>query len=185
MLKLASDAKKKWRECALSPVDTRNVKKRKEKERKKEGFLITMPPKASFIGSRLSQNILKALGVAGAIACGLFSTYKLMWQPESVRWAIVFFYVSFFSLFIISAELGLLNHKQFRKFGMFLTTYSGRAAFYIFLGGLLLHDYGWIPGVYMLCLGVTNVVAQCVCTGDAAARPNSTAVVAAQTPAAI
>jgi hypothetical protein len=121
-----------------------------------------MPPK--WLGSRGTLLLLKVLGILGAIGCGEYATYSVMWHPDGFRWAILFFYIVLFSLFIITAELELLQHKVFKQFSKFLTTFTGRAIFYIFIGGLLLKDYGWIPGIWMISVGFLNVIAQCACS---------------------
>ena len=119
--------------------------------------MVSIPPRFLYYG-------LKVLGMIGALGTGMYTTFIIMWGDDlQFRTAIVFFYLAIFCVFIISAELGLLNHPHFRKFGRFLTTCVGRAAFYIFIGGLQLDGYGYITGIYMISLGVLNVLLQCFC----------------------
>ena len=141
------------------------------------------PP--SCFGPKTMTYVLKGLGVTGAVGCGWYTSFKLMWDNENVRWAIVFFYLSFFCIAIVSAELNLLNHPHFSKFGRFLTTYVGRAVFYIFIGGLLLDGNGWYPGMYMIILGVVNIVSQCLFSDQLDAQVSATTTAVAPTPVAI
>lgn len=124
---------------------------------------------------------LKAAGILGTLASGFYTTYRLMWNFDDLRWAIVFSYLVVFSVMLLSAEMNLLAHRHFKRFGRFLTTYVGRAFFYIFIGGLMLEGIeGWVIGIYLMSLGLINIFAQCMCKGDAAS-----AIDAVQTPAAI
>lgn len=122
-------------------------------------------------GPKTPLYVLKALGIAGALGSGFYTTFRLMWQPENVRWAIVFFYLSLFAVIILSAELNLLKHRLFRRSGLFLTSFTGRAFFYIFMGGLMLQDYGLIPGIWMICTGFFNLFAQCMFSDALSAKP--------------
>lgn len=123
----------------------------------------------SFCGPKTVLYLIRGAGLLGGFGGGLDTTYKLMW-PETfnIRWAIIFFYLCIFCLFIISAELDLLNHPIFKKFGRFMTTFSGRAFFYLFIGGLIMNGSEWyqyIPGVYLCACAILNIVALC-CWGN-------------------
>lgn len=115
------------------------------------------------LGPRTMYWVLKMAGVLGAIGSGVYSCFQMMWQYENIRLSIIHFYVTLFSVFILSAEFEILEHPWTRKLGMFLTRYIGRAIFYIFIGGLLLEHWGFVPGVWMIAAGVLNVLVLCMC----------------------
>ena len=105
--------------------------------------------------------VLKVLGVIGAFASGCYTTYGVMYNAEDLRSRILFFYLSWFAVIMLSAELNLLAHRHFKRFGRFATTFTGRALFYIFIGGLLLNGWiGYTIGGYLIGLGVFNIVGQ-------------------------
>jgi hypothetical protein len=122
-------------------------------------------------GPKTYHYLLKGAGLLGATASGFYTTYRIMWNFDDLRWAIVFCYLVVFNMMMISAELNLLGHRHFRRFGRFLTTFVGRAFFYIFIGGLMLDGVpGWIIGIYLMTLGVVNIIAQCACSGEEASK---------------
>jgi hypothetical protein len=125
-----------------------------------------MPPQ--WCGSNTTLYILRACGLLGAIGSGLYTTFMVMYAPASSdqatwRWKVIYFYLAFFSVAITSAELDLLRHPAMQKYGNFLTSFTGRAILYVFIGGLLLHEWGFVPGCFMLFTAGLNIVAQCFC----------------------
>lgn len=132
-----------------------------------------MPPQCC--GEKTPLYVLTGLGLLGAVGSGLYTTYMFLWEYENIRWSIIHLYLTFFSVAIVSAELGLLNHPAFKKFGMFLTTFTGRAFFYIFIGGLVLDGWGWACGIYMIALGLLNLFAQCAWSDALSAKTSATA----------
>ena len=64
-------------------------------------------------GADTTLILLRVAGIIGSYATGLYTCYKIMWDPTSIRWAIVFFYVTLFAVVIPSAELGLLKHPRY------------------------------------------------------------------------
>ena len=124
-----------------------------------------MPPAPTCCGPRTLYYILQVGGIVGAVASGLYTTYMLMWEYTTLRWAIMYFYLTVFSFAIIIAELGFLQHKAFHTYAMFLTTYTGRGLFYIFMGGLLLKDWGIVVGIYMFTMAILNIGSVC-CYSD-------------------
>ena len=112
--------------------------------------------------------VLKGMGILGSFGAGFYSTYMALFAPSGseenkIRWKIIFFFLAFFSVLCTSAELNLLKHPAMAKYGVFLTSYIGRAIFYIFIGGLLLKDYGFIPGCWLLGTAILNIFALCCC----------------------
>lgn len=133
-------------------------------------------------GPKTWEYVLKAASLLGIVAAGFYTTYRLMWNFDDLRWAIVFGYLIIFNVVLFSAELNLLKHRHFKRFGRFLTTFVGRALFYVFIGGLLLDGIeGWVIGIYLMTLGVANIIAQCVCSNEESAKADAIAA----TPAAI
>lgn len=121
-------------------------------------------PNLLCLGPRTVYYLLKIAGIFGAISAGIYTCNKLMYDYQNIRWSIIDFYETLFSLFIVSAELEQLEHPALKKFGLFLTTYIGRAIFYIFMGGLLLDgSWGMVPGIWLLVCGVINIMALCAC----------------------
>ena len=126
-----------------------------------------MPP--TCLGPNTILYLIRVAGIIGGYAGGLQTTYRLMWPVEfNIRTEILMGYLTIFNLLILSAEFNLLDHPIFKKFGKFMTTFSGRAFFYVFIGGLILDGdvwYEYIPGVYMLCVALLNIIALC-CWGN-------------------
>ena len=119
-------------------------------------------------GSNTTLIILKICGLLGAVGSGLYTTFEVMYsasgeENNQIRWKIINTYLSIFAIVITSAELNLLRHPQMAKFGAFLTTFTGRAILYVFIGGLLLKSWGFIPGIWMLATAGLNITAQCMC----------------------
>eukprot|EP00760_Papus_ankaliazontas_P010740 PhM_4_TR14427/c0_g2_i1/m.24274 len=112
-------------------------------------------------GAKTVPLTLHALGIVGAVAAGLYTTDKLMWDHGSLRWAIMYTYLIAFSFVVIVAELGFLQANVFRTYAMFLTTYTGRGIFYIFFGGLLLKGWGLVVGIYLMVVGGVNICSVC------------------------
>lgn len=109
--------------------------------------------------------ILRVMGILGAIGIGLYSANDFLWAPFDLRFKIVDAYLCMFAAVIISAEMNWMTHPWIAGFGLFLTKYTGRAIFYIFLGGLVLDGYGYIPGIWLLATAVLNIVSLCFCSG--------------------
>lgn len=115
--------------------------------------------------------LTKIAGVIGAYFCGCYNVYRICFdsdftKPDNYRWLIVYIYLVVFCLAIIVAELGLLKHRVFSKFGKFLTSFSGRGLIYLFVGGLMFdrndnNYYNYIPGIYMILIAVFNIIIQC------------------------
>lgn len=107
--------------------------------------------------------LVRFMGGLGAFCTGLYTTWAIMWAEMDIRSRIIFVYLSLFTGIICSAEGNLLQHPHFSRVGRFLTTCIGRAFFYIFIGGLLLNGVaGWILGIYMIAIGVVNILFQIV-----------------------
>ncbi|ESL10636.1 hypothetical protein TRSC58_01627 [Trypanosoma rangeli SC58] len=129
-----------------------------------------MPSVREIVTAKHFSRALQLLGVAGAFGSGSFALFLLMWSPPrelgEVRMHIAFVYVVFFAVVLPAAELGMMQHQHLARFTRFLLSHVGRALVYIFIGGLLLgnHVGGWVVGVYMISLGVLNVLAACVTT---------------------
>lgn len=105
--------------------------------------------------------IVRILGVLGAFCTGMYTTWAIMWADMDIRSRIIFVYLALFTGIICSAELNMLQHPHFARAGRFLTTCVGRAFFYIFIGGLLLNGVvGWVLGIYLIALGVGNILFQ-------------------------
>jgi hypothetical protein len=104
---------------------------------------------------------LKVFGIIGAFGCGCYTTYGVMYDAADLRSRILFFYLAWFCVVLLSAELNLLAHRHFKRFGRFATTFTGRALLYIFIGGLLLNGWiGYTIGGYLIALGLANIVGQ-------------------------
>ena len=122
-------------------------------------------PLPQCLGPQTMMYIFKIAGILGAAASGFYTTWRLMWNPGGLRFAIVYCYLVLFSMMLLSAELSLFQHRHFKRFGRFLTTLSGRSFMYIFMGGLMLNDLpGYIVGIYLMCLGFLSLFASCVCS---------------------
>ena len=124
-----------------------------------------LPP---WLSGKASQIILKIAGLLGCFGAGCYCCFGVMWNFQNLRMSIVLVYLTAFCAILLSAELKLLDmHRHFKQCGRFLTTFTGRALMYIFIGGLLLEGVaGYIVGIYLITLGIVNMLAQCLCTGS-------------------
>lgn len=126
---------------------------------------MALPP---WLTGNKSRIVLKIAGILGSLGAGCYCAFRLMWNFENLRMGIVYAYLTLFCAILLSAELTLLDmHRHFKQFGRFLTTFTGRALVYIFIGGLMLEGVpGYVVGIYLITLGIVNLLAQCLCTGD-------------------
>lgn len=172
-----------WRLAPISQLHRLPIQKKKknQQQRMDKSLLSNSATSASpdmpfpnCFGPKTLPYLLKAACVLGCVGSGFYTTYKLIWEFSNLRWTIVFGYCTVFAVLLLSAELNLLAHRHFKRFGRFMTTFVGRAFFYIFIGGLLLEGIeGWCVGIYLMTLGVINIGAQCACTGQEESKPDA------------
>jgi hypothetical protein len=114
-------------------------------------------------GPRTMYWLLKFAAILGAVGAGVYSCNQLMYTYTTIRWSLLHFYNTIFSLFIFSAEFELLEHPALKATFGILLSYTGRALFYFFMGGLMLDSWGYVPGIWLLCTGAANIIALCFC----------------------
>lgn len=143
-----------------------------------------MPTAPSCFGRGTVYYGLKAMGLLGAVGCGLYTCFELMWsESNNIQWKIIYVYLTLFSAVIISAECDLMVHPRLKEFSLFITKHIGRSMFYIFMGGVILQEYGYIPGIWLITTGVLNVLALLLCS-QALHHPNSQPAAVASSSAA-
>lgn len=130
--------------------------------------MVSCPSCRELVTSRPFPLALRILALLGAFATGTYSLWCLITHRfggiNGIRMVVALLYLLLFSVIIPAAELGLMQHPHLSKFARFVLSPVGRAFLYIFMGGVLLGNGagGWVVGVFMLALGVVNVVASCV-----------------------
>ncbi|KPI88105.1 hypothetical protein ABL78_2792 [Leptomonas seymouri] len=116
------------------------------------------------VHSRPFPLVLKVLNVIGAFGCGTYALYLFIQHRwDSIRFFVALIYLLAFSIVIPAAEAGLMKHPLLSSFARFIVSPIGRAFLYIFMGGVILGNGvgGWIIGIYLLAVGIVNIVSAC------------------------
>ncbi|KPA75915.1 hypothetical protein ABB37_08084 [Leptomonas pyrrhocoris] len=126
--------------------------------------MVHAPNCDDLVHSRPFPLILKVLNIIGAFGCGTYALFLFIQHRwDSIRFFVALIYLLAFSIVIPAAEAGLMKHPLLSFFARFLVSPIGRAFLYIFMGGVILGNGigGWVIGIYLLAIGVLNVVAAC------------------------
>jgi hypothetical protein len=125
------------------------------------------PPMSKFtcLGPRTVYWMLKAAALLGALGAGLYSCNELIFPKDSddrtAQWTLLHFYNTLFSVLVTSAEFEVLEHPTLKAAFGVLQSYVGRAAVYVFMGGLLMDGWGYIPGVWLMVVATCNILGLC------------------------
>jgi hypothetical protein len=122
-------------------------------------------PSSSFCNKKNARMIIKVMTILCVVAAGLFSCNQMMYYSGdgAIRWHLIYFYTTFLSIFVITAEIDLLRHRSFRNFIGFLTNNTGRGVCLLFMGGTMLLNQtaGLIVGICLFVAGFMNLFSWC------------------------
>uniref|UniRef100_A0A6U4P6B6 Uncharacterized protein n=1 Tax=Neobodo designis TaxID=312471 RepID=A0A6U4P6B6_NEODS len=120
---------------------------------------------ATCLGPRTVYWVLKISALLGALGAGLYSSNHLIFPKDDddkePQWVLLHFYNTLFSVLVTSAEFEVLEHPKLKAAFGVMQSYIGRAATYIFMGGLLMDGWGYVPGVWLMAVALANVLGLC------------------------
>mmetsp|Transcript_2034 Transcript_2034/g.3177 ORF Transcript_2034/g.3177 Transcript_2034/m.3177 type:complete len:150 (-) Transcript_2034:58-507(-) len=109
-----------------------------------------------FIRVKHALAMLRAAGIIGASATIGYSLYMLIFRFEFFL-AFMYVYLILFAICLILSETGSFECSRFRAYFLFLSRFTGRGLFYIFVAGLLLNGWGIFIACWLIGVGILHI----------------------------